>query len=188
MSSNYEILVEGKNNGLSVIMPVAGVRGLAVSSNTVAGDEQITVALSQANNPRYLGHLARAVTVAGGPTEHQLLFPDDLEYPDKIGRETTVEQPEIFSVEGTDYLEASTSPIDVNTALGSPITFKDGKLKVAVVGDYAHLTLLGRPTVVDSDNTIRVMVQKAHPYLIGDGSSGTSGTSGTDGTSGTSGA
>src|SRR2546425_531069 len=126
-SSNYEILVPGRNNGLSVIFPSAAVRGVAVASNTIANDEQITGQLAQYNNARYLGNLARAITAAGGPTEHQLLFGDGLELPDKAGRETTLEQPELIAVEGTDYLEATTNPIVSGTALGTMLSLKDGK-------------------------------------------------------------
>src|SRR3990167_261500 len=123
-SSNYEILVPGQNNGLSVIFPSASKRGVAVMSNTMgASDEQITAALATYNDVRYIGHLARNITTAGGPTTDQLLFGDGLEMPDKVGKETTVEQPEIFAVEGADYLEASTNALDANTALKTPCNF-----------------------------------------------------------------
>ena len=170
MSSVFEVLYEGDKipGHISAIFATTGPRGLAVSHSTMdATTDALTVIAAEADNPNWAGFLSRAVTTDGGPTVAEQLFGGRLESPDKATRETSVEEAEIWACEGTDYLEASTNPILVNSAIGAPLTFKGGKLKLAVAGDYAFATLLGRSaTVKDAANSLRVIAKRCVAYLI----------------------
>lgn len=140
--SLFEVLrTEKASEFESVIFPSAAVRGIAVSTNTTDASEQPTAQLASASNPRFMGHLHRDITVAGGPTVEDQVFNKGLEAPDKAGQETSVERVYMYAAESAAYIEQVTNPLVAATPLGTPVTFLNGKAKIAAVGDYAFYVL-----------------------------------------------
>lgn len=162
--AKYEVLILGKRDNLSVIFPDPAMRGHAVSSDTMDGKEQITALLAQPDNPDFLGHLARNINVQGGPTVEDQLFGGRLEATDKAGRETSVEDVEVFSAEG-DMLFAGANAIAANTPLHTPITFEDGLPRVAQVGEYAFYTLIGKPDPVEG-SALRCTFKRVQTFKV----------------------
>jgi hypothetical protein len=169
IDNNFEVRRKSGRPFDSVIFASAALRGLAVSISAVnATDGQITAVAAQASNKNFLGHLVRDITVAGGPTVEDQVFNKGLESAGKAGRENSVEVVEEYEAEGSDYIEQTTNPLLVNSALGTPVTFKDGKAKIAVAGDQAFYTLAGLLTARDSTSTPakRFVFRRCVPFEI----------------------
>lgn len=153
IDNNFEVRRSSSKPYESVIFASAALRGLAVSISSVDDNGQVTAVAAQQNNANFIGHLVRDITTAGGPTTDDQLFNKGLESPGKAGRENSVEIVDEYEAEGTDFIEQTTNPLLVNTPLGTPISFKNGKAKIAVTGEYAFYVLAGVIAPRDSAST-----------------------------------
>lgn len=126
----------------------AAVRGTPLGAHATDGE---SFALAGPKN--FMGFLERDCTVEG-PTLADHIYPGRLELPYKAGYEVSVIKASEFEAEGTDYLLLSgTGYLSSTTAVGTPITVENGKLRVAVLGtDNPYWTVSAKGlTPVDTD-------------------------------------
>lgn len=153
---SYEILRLGSRDNISVKFADAATRGLAVTVNTVDASEIITAKLAQPTDAEVLGMLARNITVAGGPTLEDQVFGKGLESSDKAGGFTSVEDVELFAIEGDANIDA-TAPL---TATGEQVTFVNGKPAVAAVGQYVHFVVIAKIAAAVEGNADRFILKR----------------------------
>jgi len=141
---------EGIEN-VSGQVDTAAVRGLAMARH--ATDPTKIIPCSGEN---FIGHLLRDV-VDGGATLEQEVFPTGLEFPYTTGEQASCRDARAIEAEGTDLIDDSgTGDIDENTAVGTKISFINGKLYVAQAGDVVYYTLEAQLTPQIAANTFRI--------------------------------
>lgn len=102
-----------------------------------------------------LGFLPKDVTADGASlTERIGVFPGRIELEAKVGDEIDLDPlPEAYECEGSQYiLTSGTGAITSGTALGTLISFVDGKARVKQTNDVAQYSLQGKPAAEVNGN------------------------------------
>ena len=146
--SNFEIVRAYPGRQQSGVLNFAASRGTPLGALTTDTSASAAAAnsfeLAGANGnygQNFLGFLERDCTVAG-PTLADHIYPNRLELPYKVGTEVSVIKAAAVEAEGTDFLLTSgTGALTTSTAVGTKISFRNGKFSAAQSGEIAYFTV-----------------------------------------------
>jgi hypothetical protein len=153
--ANFEIIRHSKSDNVSLIIPVAASRGVAFQ---VDGSDPTKGKLAAVAG-HFVGFLTRNVTVTG-PALADHVYPGRLELDVKVGDACSLEKADAVEAESSVYLmDSGTGAIDANTAVDSPLAFKQGRFYVAQSGDTPYFKLAAHLTPEDSGNATRIRAE-----------------------------
>lgn len=138
---------------------VTAVRGLALGAHP---SDPTSLALAQGTN--FLGFMTRRMVVGGLQPIERILgvisaTPEGIESPFVDGQEVTVESAEQVEVEGPGHLYSGTGQISEVTAVGEPLSFKDGKLRKTQSGEITYATLMATALTPMTSGNLRIRVK-----------------------------
>lgn len=132
------------------------LRGTALAQHPSDQDQAIL-----ANDDRaFIGFLTRDVT-ADGASLGDSVFPGRIETPFKSGGSVGLESGAVeVEVEGADVAMTSGSrAVSGSTAVGTLLSFQDGKVALATTNKLAYFVLAAQIPVVDSGNGFRLRIR-----------------------------
>ena len=156
--SNFEIRRVRPGSNISRKFTGTAKRGTAVGAH--ATDVEVA-ALAQGTN--FLGFLTRDVA-ADGPSLESRVFPL-LEQAFKSVLEVSLQKADEVECEGTDCIQtAGDGAVGATTAVGTLLSFKDGKWRVAQSGEVAFGMLTGNSglngsTLASENGGLRIRVE-----------------------------
>lgn len=105
--------------------------------------------------------------INGNPrTDTEILYNQGLEVAFTGGRHGTLEWGSEIEAEGDDnVLSSGVGAIDTNTAVGSKLSFLNGKFRVAQTNEYAQFRLVAQMTPKTEGET-RIKVSEIEGYLV----------------------
>lgn len=159
---DFEIIRYSEQPLITISCPLAVARGTALQrdsgQSTPLDRPQAMLASGAA-----LGFAKRDVVV-GGPTilERADVWPGHAENPDSVNGMITLDPPyEAYEAEGNNYLLLSgTGALASNTAIGSYISFLNGKARVAQSGDTPQYRLSAIMVSVNTAGSVRCLFEK----------------------------
>lgn len=152
--AEFEITQKGAGNSISRKFASATSRGVALGAKS---DDATSAQLAQGTN--FIGFVTRDVTT-DGPALADHVYPGRLELPFKAGQEVAIEQADEIEAEGGTYLVTSgTGAISGSTAVGSKLSFKDGKLRVKQSADDAYFMLEAQLTP-ETSGAVRIRARR----------------------------
>lgn len=151
--SQFEIRRRSPSQNISINLDFAASRGTPIMRDTT------TPTKGALANGACLGFLTRDVQ-SGGPSviERAGLWGPRLEQPDGFG-EVTLELAEAVECEGDFVLTSGTGALASNTAIGTLLSFKNGKFYVAQSSDEKTWRLGKLPTP-ETDGNVRIYAEK----------------------------
>lgn len=121
-------------------------RGIAFGAHNTDPESAVL-----AQDDRFEGFVTRDVVTA--PRDlREFLHPDAyMEIPTLAGEMSTLEDYNEIEAEGAGYLKlADTGAIDATSVVGTPLTFENGKLRVAAEGEKFYFELTANSAVASS--------------------------------------
>lgn len=132
------------------------LRGIALAQHPSDGDQAVL-----ANDDRALiGFLTRDVT-PDGATLGDSVFPGRIETPFKSSGSVGLESGAVeVEVEGADVaMTSGARAVSGSTAVGTLLSFQDGKVALASSGKLAYFVVAAQITPVDSANNFRLRIR-----------------------------
>jgi hypothetical protein len=152
--SLFEIKRRSPHDNISIELDFASVRGKAIMRDTTTPTKGALAA------GVFLGFLTRDV-VDGGPTaiERAGVYPGRLEQDDDFGQ-VTLELADAVEAEGSDYvLTSGTGALSSGTAIGTLLSFVDGKFYVAQGSDEKPFRL-GKVLTEEVSGNLRIYAER----------------------------
>lgn len=170
LQNKFEI-IQGAKVTLQGILPNAaypvGTAFNVASVDADTGERTFALASGVAD-----GFVMRAVVVPadginGNPrTDTEILYNQGLEVGFTGGRQGTLEWGCEIEAEGTDHLLTSgTGTITTGTAVGTKLSFLNGKLREAQSGEYAQFRLVAQMTPITAGQ-VRIKASEIDGYLV----------------------
>lgn len=170
LSNNFEI-TRGAEVAIQGILPNAaypvGTAFKVASVDADTGERTFALASGVAD-----GFVMRDVRVPsdginGNPrTDTEILYNQGLEVAFTGGRHGTLEWGEEVEVEGTDLiLTSGTGAITTGTAVGTKLSFLNGKFRVAQSAEYAQFRLVAQMTPI-TVGQVRIKASEIEGYLV----------------------
>ncbi len=145
----------------AVVGTESAPRGLALGAHATQSES-----LDLAGPNSFLGHLTRRVIVGGASLADRIFgvtspVPVGVEFGFADGLEVSVEKAEEIEAEGASYLLLTgTGLISAGTAIGTPLSFKNGLLYVAQAGDTAFYNLTANSLPSSDGVSLRIRAVK----------------------------
>lgn len=141
-------------------------------SSRAAGTGEITFALAAGVAHGFLTRASRTSDSGraaddGNPrTDTEVLFNQGLESPFLAGDFGSIEVLTALEVESDAYIMSSgTGAVDVNTSVGTKLSFKEGRFYVAQTGDLAQFEVKAQLTPETAGQT-RISIESVAGYLV----------------------